>query len=122
LPLIDLRDVTIWTPEGKRILDSVTWQVEAGEHWVILGPNGAGKTTLMSVVGADRHPSQGTAALLGRNGRQHGHASLALADRPGRSRRRALDWLNGRGTGPHRPEKHRLAPLGRLGWLGICRR
>jgi iron complex transport system ATP-binding protein len=96
LQLVDLNQVTIWTPEGRRILDSITWQVAAGEHWVILGPNGAGKTTLMSVVGADRHPSQGTVELLGHT---VGNTDMRnLRSRIGRvdPAGRALDWLNGR--------------------------
>jgi iron complex transport system ATP-binding protein len=50
---------------GKSLLDDVDWQVEYGDHWVILGPNGAGKTTLLSLVGAVRHPSEGTVKVLG---------------------------------------------------------
>lgn len=96
LALVDLRNVTIWTPEGKRILDDITWQVEPGQHWVILGPNGAGKTTLMSVIGADRHPSDGSTHLLGE---QVGNTDMrALRSRIGRidPSSRALEWLNGR--------------------------
>lgn len=65
MPVVDLRGVSIWTPEKKRILDTIDWQVERGQHWVVLGPNGAGKTTMLSVVGAERHPSEGTATILG---------------------------------------------------------
>jgi iron complex transport system ATP-binding protein len=50
----------------KLLLDSVTWQVNEGERWVILGPNGAGKTTLLQIAAAQLHPSSGTAQILGR--------------------------------------------------------
>jgi len=47
------------------ILDGVSWQVEAGEHWALLGPNGAGKSTLLSLAAAARHPTAGTVEVLG---------------------------------------------------------
>ncbi|MEV4010046.1 ATP-binding cassette domain-containing protein [Nonomuraea angiospora] len=50
---------------GKSLLDSVDWQVDYGDHWVILGPNGAGKTTLLSLAGAVRHPTEGAVKVLG---------------------------------------------------------
>lgn len=46
---LDLQEVT-YAINGKRILDTVSWTVEQGEHWAILGPNGAGKTTLLKIV------------------------------------------------------------------------
>ncbi|MEV7969822.1 ATP-binding cassette domain-containing protein [Sphaerisporangium sp. NPDC088356] len=50
---------------GRTLLADIDWRVEYGEHWVVLGPNGAGKTTLLSVAAAVRHPSSGTATVLG---------------------------------------------------------
>ena len=46
------------------ILDSVDWQVNEGERWIVLGPNGAGKTTLLQIVAARMHPTSGTATVL----------------------------------------------------------
>jgi iron complex transport system ATP-binding protein len=46
------------------ILDSVDWQVNEGERWIVLGPNGAGKTTLLQIVAARLHPTSGTATIL----------------------------------------------------------
>jgi len=37
------------------IINDLSWQVNAGEHWQITGPNGAGKSTLLSMVTGD-HP------------------------------------------------------------------
>ena len=48
------------------LLDGVDLTVAPGERWALLGPNGAGKTTLLSVAGALRHPTSGTAEVLGR--------------------------------------------------------
>ena len=47
------------------LLDGVSWNVDAGEHWVILGPNGAGKTTLLQLAAASMHPTSGRAHVLG---------------------------------------------------------
>ena len=46
------------------ILDSVDWQVNEGERWIVLGPNGAGKTTLLQIVAARLHPTSGAATIL----------------------------------------------------------
>ena len=39
----------------RAIIDGLSWQVNAGEHWQIVGPNGAGKSTLLSLITGD-HP------------------------------------------------------------------
>jgi iron complex transport system ATP-binding protein len=52
---------------GKtRILQDLSWQVEAGENWVILGANGSGKTTLLSCITGYFTPSAGTIQVLGK--------------------------------------------------------
>ena len=95
MPVVSLVGVSIWTPERKRILDDVSWEVRPGEHWVVLGPNGAGKTTMLSVVGAERHPSEGTVTILGE---MFGRTDMRqLRSRIGRvdPALRMLDWLLG---------------------------
>ena len=94
--VVTLDQATIWTPERALILDRIDWRVEAGEHWVVLGPNGAGKSTMLSLVGADRHPSQGTVTVLGET---LGKVDMrALRSRIGRvdPALRVLEWLNAR--------------------------
>jgi iron complex transport system ATP-binding protein len=49
------------------ILDAVSWQIEAGQHWVILGANGSGKTSLLSALTGYLTPSGGEIAVLGRH-------------------------------------------------------
>ena len=51
--------------DGTRILDDVSWEIRAGERWVVLGPNGAGKTTLLRIAALYQHPTSGTVEVLG---------------------------------------------------------
>lgn len=95
MSVVSLVHVSIWTPEKKRILHDVSWEVRMGEHWVLLGPNGAGKTTTLSVVAAERHPSEGEVTILGE---QFGKTDMReLRHRIGRvdPAQRMLDWLTG---------------------------
>jgi iron complex transport system ATP-binding protein len=61
--VLHLADVSV-VRSGNSILNSINWQVDEGQHWVILGPNGAGKTTLLQLAAAMIHPTSGTAMLL----------------------------------------------------------
>jgi iron complex transport system ATP-binding protein len=65
-PLLELTDVSLWLPEGLQILQQIDWMVRPGEQWALLGPNGSGKSTLISIAGAMRFPSKGTADVLGK--------------------------------------------------------
>ena len=85
---------------GRKILSDITWEVHAGERWVVLGPNGAGKTTLLQMASAYEAPSRGQVSVLGeplghtdmRTLRSRiGYVSQALARLvPGRTRARDL--------------------------------
>ena len=57
-PALELRGVT-YLANGKKILDSISWIVQPGEHWAILGPNGAGKTTLLRIASGYLWPNGG---------------------------------------------------------------
>lgn len=50
---------------GRAILDSVDWEVQEDQRWVVLGPNGAGKTTMVQLAAALLHPTRGTVEVLG---------------------------------------------------------
>jgi len=72
------------------LLRDVSWQLNAGERWVVLGANGAGKTTLLQVAAGTIRPTAGRVELLGEplDGAdlddllpRIGWASAALADR-----------------------------------------
>ena len=47
---------------GKKILDGVTFQVDAGERVGLLGKNGAGKTTLFRILTGEIEPDSGQVA------------------------------------------------------------
>jgi len=121
--------------DGRRILGPVDLVVHAGERWVLLGPNGSGKTTLLGLAGARRHPTSGSATILGSTlGRgdiralhpRIGHGSHALAELMPRhlsaidvvltGRRSSLvTWLQ-----PYDDEDRRVA-LDRLTEVGCAR-
>jgi iron complex transport system ATP-binding protein len=72
------------------LLRGITWQLNAGERWVVLGANGAGKTTLLQVAAGSIRPTSGRVELLGEPLDDAdlddllpriGWASAALADR-----------------------------------------
>lgn len=62
--VLELVDVSV-SRGGSPVLHGIDWQVLEGQRWAVLGPNGAGKTTLLEVIAARRHPTTGTADLLG---------------------------------------------------------
>lgn len=80
-PALELRDVS-YVANGRKILDSINWTVDQGEHWAILGPNGAGKTTLLKLACGYLWPNNG--GEIRRKGR-------ALANLP--QLRRSIGWV-----------------------------
>ncbi len=67
-------------PDGRVLLDDVSFRVGDGVIAALVGPNGAGKTTLMRLVTGDLTPQTGTVSLQRRPGR---HAPVRRRD-PGR--------------------------------------
>ncbi|MCK9876262.1 ABC transporter ATP-binding protein [Frankia sp. Ag45/Mut15] len=51
--------------DGTFLLRDVSWEVSAGQRWVVLGPNGAGKTTLLQIASGRLFPTAGSVELFG---------------------------------------------------------
>ncbi len=66
-PALDILNAS-YSVNGKKILDSVTWTVQPGEHWAVLGPNGSGKTTLLRIACGYLWPNAG--GEIFRNGQE----------------------------------------------------
>lgn len=64
LEILNLRNVTV-RRGANEILSNISWQVLAGQRWVVMGSNGAGKTSLMQVCSGFMHPTSGEAEILG---------------------------------------------------------
>lgn len=64
-PILEISNLKIQRA-GVKILDSVSWRVEHGQHWTILGANGSGKTSLLSALTGYLMPTAGEIFLLGK--------------------------------------------------------
>ena len=68
--VIDLVDATIQTPDGRVLVDDLTWRLAPGQRIGLVGVNGSGKTTLLRTI-AGEHPlaagsrTEGTTVRLG---------------------------------------------------------
>jgi len=57
---VNVEGVTFAYPGSDvKVLDNVSFQIEAGERIAIIGPNGIGKTTLMRLLAGDLKPNKG---------------------------------------------------------------
>ena len=64
---IDVKDVTMIYPSGKKALQNVSFSVESPDFVGILGPNGAGKSTLMKLMTAALRETRGKIELDGKS-------------------------------------------------------
>lgn len=63
---IEFRNVSFTYPEGeKKVLDNISFQIEAGEKIALVGLNGAGKTTLTMMMCGLLLPDEGEVLLDG---------------------------------------------------------
>jgi putative ABC transport system ATP-binding protein len=64
--LIRLDDVTKhYNSGGRAALDSVRFEVAAGEAVAVMGPSGSGKSTLLNLVAGLDRPTRGTVTVAG---------------------------------------------------------
>ncbi len=60
--ILELKDLSVW--RGIPILQSISWKIKKGDHWVILGANGSGKSTLLGALTAYITPTSGEMTIL----------------------------------------------------------
>ena len=64
---IEFRDVTFKTPQGRLLLDRISFTVDEGTTTAILGRSGSGKTTLLRTVNRMVEPTGGDVLVNGRS-------------------------------------------------------
>lgn len=62
---IDVSAISLTLPDGRPLLDEVTFRVGDGSTSALIGPNGAGKTTLLRIIRGDQASDAGAIAIDG---------------------------------------------------------
>jgi ATPase subunit of ABC transporter with duplicated ATPase domains len=62
---VEVAHVSQVLPDGRMLLDDVSFRIGEGLTAALIGPNGAGKTTLLRLVAGDIRPQSGTVAATG---------------------------------------------------------
>ncbi|MCT1479732.1 ABC-F family ATP-binding cassette domain-containing protein [Microbacterium sp. p3-SID336] len=62
---IDASGISLTLPDGRPLLDEVTFRVGAGSTSALIGPNGAGKTTLLRIIRGDQPADDGVVTIDG---------------------------------------------------------
>ncbi|MDN6659547.1 MAG: ATP-binding cassette domain-containing protein, partial [Acidipropionibacterium jensenii] len=57
--VFDLKDVTLTLPDGRTLLNHLTWSIGPGERIGLVGVNGAGKSTLLNLLDDRLSPTSG---------------------------------------------------------------
>ena len=109
IPTLELRGVSYVGDGGKRILDSIDWTVQPGEHWAILGPNGSGKTTLLQLACGYLWPNAGGEVY---------RIGKVLTNLP--ELRKSIGWVTSTLAGeiPHREKAIRTVVSGKFAQIG----
>ena len=66
VPLLELEQVAVAYPNGRRALEGIDLLIHAGERVVLLGTNGCGKSTLLRVLDGLIVPTTGEFRFAGR--------------------------------------------------------
>ncbi|MEN0022855.1 MAG: ATP-binding cassette domain-containing protein [Microbacterium sp.] len=62
---IDIAGISLTLPDGRPLLDEVTFRVGSGSTSALIGPNGAGKTTLLRIIRGDQSADAGVVTIDG---------------------------------------------------------
>jgi ATPase subunit of ABC transporter with duplicated ATPase domains len=62
---IDVAHVSHTLPDGRRLLDEVSFRIGDQVTAALVGPNGAGKTTLVTMIAGDLAPQSGSVTVTG---------------------------------------------------------
>ena len=62
---VDVSGVRHTLPDGRVLLDDVSFRVGEGVRAALVGENGAGKTTLLRIIAGDLVPEAGSVARAG---------------------------------------------------------
>ena len=65
MPHIDVQHVSHALPDGRQLLDDVSFRVGDGSVAALVGANGAGKSTLMKFVSGQWQPQEGSVVVSG---------------------------------------------------------
>jgi phosphonate transport system ATP-binding protein len=69
--MIEVKDLTKTLPNGRRLLDGISFKVKKGEFVGILGPSGAGKTLTMRCLNGLLKPDSGSVIVQDEHGQRH---------------------------------------------------
>lgn len=62
---VDLNQISFTLPDGRPLLDEVSFRVGDGAVVALIGPNGTGKTTLLRIIAGDLDPHGGAVTRSG---------------------------------------------------------
>jgi ATPase subunit of ABC transporter with duplicated ATPase domains len=65
---VDVNQISFTLPDGRPLLDEVTFRVGEGQVAALIGPNGTGKTTLLKIIAGDLAAHGGAVTRDGRLG------------------------------------------------------
>ena len=65
LNILELRNISKAYPQGRKVLDNLTYTLKAGEYVAIMGESGVGKSTLLNLIAGLDTPDSGEVLIDG---------------------------------------------------------